>query len=1701
MTKQLNRLSTLAGILPEYVDNWNDTHRASEATQRDLLAAMGIDTSTPEAIDAAINEFELKPWHQPLAPVSVTRQPDPVRIHLRLPEQDGEKNIRWRIAYEHGGSEEGLLRPSNQPPVEKRDIDGVMHAAWTWEMPIVPETGYHWLELFIDDFLLASQTVIIAPQTCYQPASVSNGGRVWGPAIQLYAVRSERNWGIGDFTDLRLLVEQWGHQGADIIGLNPLHALFPHNPEHASPYSPSSRLFLNILYIDPENVEDFHECETVRAHVRTPEFQMRLEELRNTDMVDYTGVAAAKIPVLEMLYRHFRERHLEHGSDRANAFYAFRDQVGKNLYLYALFSALQEHFHKSDPSIWGWPVWPEAFHRHDSNEVRQFESAHQERIDFHIYLQWQACQQLGATGKRSYELGLGVGLYLDLAVSIDGGGSEAWSNHELYANGAGVGAPPERNNQLGQDWGLLPYVPERLRSMAYAPFIDTLRHNMCYAGALRLDHVMGLMRQYWVPSGKPATEGAYVLYPLDDLLGILALESQRNQCMIIGEDLGTVPDEVRAALAPMGTLSYRLLFEEKDANGDFIDPENYPVQALAAVTTHDWPTLAGYWDGRDIVRRTELNLFSSEESRRAQIVNRASERAVLLLALEQADLLPEGVTSSPSSLPTVTPEFIQAVHVYLARSPSMVLMVQLEDMLGVLDQINIPSTTTENPNWRRKLPLNVKTTMSDRRILELATALRQERPRTRTTPTRKRRLRIPQSTYRIQLNSSFGFRQAAELVPYLAQLGISHVYCSPYLKARPGSTHGYDIVDHQALNPEIGSDEDFDAFVSALKTHNMGQILDVVPNHMGVMGADNQWWLDVLENGPASVYAPYFDIDWHPLKDELAGKVLLPILGTSYGEILENAELKLNFDQETGSFSVWYYQHRLPVSPCQYPRLLRHRIAILETQASANKQSFTEISSLITAFENLPPRTVSAPDKILERNRDRELLKRRLAMLAQESETVREMIAETLADYNGQHNPQTAATLMHELLEAQAWRIANWRVASDEINYRRFFDINDLAALRIEDSNVFRATHQLVLELLSEGKIDGLRIDHPDGLYDPLQYFQRIQEHAAMRFIPSEGNKAVYIVVEKILAAHENLREDWPVHGTTGYDFCNLVNGLFVVPEAMPTLERTWRAFSEGRPDFEEMVYEGKQQMMKQAMSSELNVLAGQLSRISEMLPHTRDYTTNNLRNALAELIAMLPVYRTYVREGHTDELDRRYVEWAVGRAKKHSQVMDLSIYDFIAAILLLDAATWKDEAYAEAITAFAMKFQQVSSPVMAKGCEDTAFYRHHGLVSLNEVGGEPNRFGTSIRAFHAENERRLAKWPHAMLNTSTHDNKRSEDVRCRINVLTEIPDLWHNRVQRWRRLARIKKTHFGADAMNSLPEKYLLFQTLIGMMPPAEVDGDTWQDIIARVDAYMLKAAREAKVHTSWINPDEAYETALSEFVRSLLEPDNGNTFLADFLPFQRRIARWGMFNSLSQVLLKLTSPGVPDIYQGNELLDFSLVDPDNRRPVDYTKRWAMLNDMQENMSPNSENLAEKVRGLLDDMSDGRAKLYLTWRLLQTRRRWPRIFQSLSYTPLECTGQHAEHVCAYICGSGNANLIVVAPRWFVKLAPEDGDMPLGEKVWGDTAIEVPPHLAEKTGRNLLTQESVNTTPSAHASLTLKLADLLTSFPVALVAL
>ncbi|HSD61680.1 MAG TPA: 4-alpha-glucanotransferase, partial [Burkholderiales bacterium] len=757
---------------------------------------------------------------------------------------------------------------------------------------------------------------------------------------------------------------------------------------------------------------------------------------------------------------------------------------------------------------------------------------------FFQYLQWLAESQLAAVGRRAFELRLGVGLCQDLAIGADGGGAEVWADQALYASGARIGAPPDDFNLKGQDWGLPPWIPHRLHAAAYAPFIALLRQNMRAAGALRIDHVMALLRLYWIPEGGTPEAGTYVHYPLEDLLGILALESQRNRCLVIGEDLGTVPDALREALRPRGVLSYRLLYFEKDAVANFKAPPAFEGRAAVMAGTHDLPTLAGFWAGTDLEHRQRLGLFPSAEHYEQQVIARAQDRARLLLALQHEGLLPEGMSIDPVSLPELTPALAQALHRYLARTPACLLLLQLQDLLGEKEQVNLPGTTGAHPNWRRRLSLEIELWGEDSGIAALLEAVRAERgvslapaaPPASDLP-RAGDAAIPRATYRLQLHRGFTFADATRHVPYLAKLGISHCYCSPYLKARSGSPHGYDIIDHGAFNPEIGTREDFEGFVAALSAHHMGHILDMVPNHMGVMGRDNRWWLDVLENGPASRFAGFFDIDWAPLKPALRDKVLLPVLGDHYGNVLDRRELLLVFAPDTGAFAVDYHEHRFPVDPREYPLILGRRLPALEARLAPDCPGLAEFQSLITAFGNLPPRADRSEAAVTARHRDKELLKRRLANLVDRDADINWYLLERLREFNGTPDYPADTALLHQLLEAQAYRLAYWRVASDEINYRRFFDINELASLRMENADVFEATHELVMALIAEGKLQGLRIDHPDGLYDPAQYFTRLQARLGAPAGGAGGQrdaKPLYVVAEKILSRGEELPAEWP---------------------------------------------------------------------------------------------------------------------------------------------------------------------------------------------------------------------------------------------------------------------------------------------------------------------------------------------------------------------------------------------------------------------------------------------------------------------------------------------------------------------------------------------------------------------------------------------
>jgi (1->4)-alpha-D-glucan 1-alpha-D-glucosylmutase len=953
--------------------------------------------------------------------------------------------------------------------------------------------------------------------------------------------------------------------------------------------------------------------------------------------------------------------------------------------------------------------------------------------------------------------------------------------------------------------------------------------------------------------------------------------------------------------------------------------------------------------------------------------------------------------------------------------------------------------------------------------------------------------KVPIATYRLQFNRDFTFRRAAELVPYLAALGISHCYASPYLRARPGSMHGYDIIDHNTLNPEIGSPEDYEHFVAELHKHGMGQILDIVPNHMGVMGSDSAWWLDVLENGEASVYAEFFDIAWDPIKAELQGKVLIPILDAQYGDALESGALKLSFDAERGEFSIFcYQQHRFPLDPKEYPRILTLGIERLEQRLGPTHEDLLELQSVSTAFGHLADRHDLSPEKKAERAREKEVQKRRLAALAARSAEVREFLAQNVQKLNGIEGDPQSFEGLHELIKAQPFRLAQWRAAADDINYRRFFDVNDLAGLRQENELVFSATHRFVLELIAVGKVDGLRIDHPDGLYDPAQYFRSLRS-ALTAIAPAGRTVPTYVVAEKILTGDERLRKDWPIQGTTGYEFGSLVNGLFVDPTAESKMERTYRAFVGEATDFGDLVYRCKKLILIVSLASELNVLANALSRIALSNRHTCDFTLNSLRSALADIAASFPVYRTYLNGTQVSDSDRQSIERAISTARKRSHAADLTIFDFIQRMLLLEMNGHATPEYRRAVLRFAMKFQQFSGAVAAKGMEDTAFYRYNRLVSLNEVGDDPRHFGTTVEEFHRANRRRAQCWPASMLATSTHDSKRSEDVRLRINVLSEIPALWRLSLRHWRKWNRTRRRLVDGVPAPSRNHESLLYQTLVGTWPFETLDEAGWQQFSERIEQYMVKAMREGKDGTSWANPNLAYEAATTKFIRSLLLQRKRNRFASEFPDFHRRIARIAMFHGLSETLLKLTSPGVPDIYQGNEIWTFDLVDPDNRRPVDYERRRTLLRELPEDVE--GRDGAVDARKLMDHLEGGAAKLFLIRKTLGVRQQHCKLFGSGDYLPLEVQGGQSNHICSFLRHKDGEVAIVAVPRLCAILLGEKASSPIGGELWGDTELRLPDPWRGLRYRNVFTGEWLTIGDGGQG---IKISAMLANFPVAL---
>jgi len=942
-------------------------------------------------------------------------------------------------------------------------------------------------------------------------------------------------------------------------------------------------------------------------------------------------------------------------------------------------------------------------------------------------------------------------------------------------------------------------------------------------------------------------------------------------------------------------------------------------------------------------------------------------------------------------------------------------------------------------------------------------------------------LRIPAATYRLQFNSGFRFGDARALIPYLQKLGITELYASPLFQARRGSTHGYDVTDPTRLNPELGSREEFDLLVDELKQHGMGLLLDIVPNHMAA-SPENPWWADVLENGPSSPYASYFDIDWCPVNEALADKVLLPILGAPYGSVLENQDLVIGLDGE--GFYLRYYDTRLPIHVKSYRAILAHRIDTVKAALGKSHPAFQALVDLIDAIQRLPGKRAYHWEKAGQRHRGEEGVKQRLWHFYISHPEIKTYLDDNMRIFNGKKGDPTSFDLLDQLIADQAYRLSFWRVAREHMNYRRFFDISDLVCVRVEDPQVFEATHTLILELVKAGKVTGLRADHIDGLYDPLGYFCMLRS----RIAPSSS---LYVLAEKILVGDETLPVEWPVSGTTGYEFARSVNGIFVDPKGMKSLDKIYARFTGLQRAFPDVVYEQKRRIMEELFTGEVHTLGHRLRLLAEEDRHACDLPLQTLLQALVEVTACLPVYRTYIRDFQVSPQDRACVEHAMEEAERRNASLGSPVCDFLRRVFLLDFPPSLSTDQKDTWLHFVRRWQQFTGPIMAKGLEDTSLYVYNRLVSLNEVGGDPAADRLSVEVFHRHNAAIRENWPYTLTATSTHDTKRSQDVRARINVLSEIPQAWSKCLGRWNRWNRAKKRRVNGQSVPNPNEEILLYQAMVGGWPLLRAEVPAFKE---RLKAYVIKAAKEAKVHTSWIDPNPDYEHALGTFVDAIFKPSTQNKFLPDFLKFQKRIAFYGAFNALGQVLLKIGAPGVPDFYQGTELWDFSLVDPDNRRLVDFKKRVRLLEDFTRR---ETEGLPPFVSELLGRWQDGQMKLFITAKALEYRRKQSTLFLEGDYLPLYASGRRKEHVCAFARRHERSWVVVVVPRLVTKLVTP-GKLPLGPDAWG-TGRLILPREAPGRWQNVLTGETVRVT-SAFRRKFLALKTVFQGAPVALLS-
>jgi (1->4)-alpha-D-glucan 1-alpha-D-glucosylmutase len=929
-------------------------------------------------------------------------------------------------------------------------------------------------------------------------------------------------------------------------------------------------------------------------------------------------------------------------------------------------------------------------------------------------------------------------------------------------------------------------------------------------------------------------------------------------------------------------------------------------------------------------------------------------------------------------------------------------------------------------------------------------------------------MNIPTATYRLQFNPQFGFQNAARIVPYLADLGISHIYASPIFKARKGSSHGYDGVDPNQLNAELGTENDFKELHRKLSRKKIRWLQDIVPNHMAYDYA-NRMLMDVLQNGPSSRYYTFFDIEWDQAQKAAHKRLMAPFLGDRFARCLQNGELKLSFDDF--GFAVNYYQLRLPLKMESYAKLLKPISAKLRIKLGNEHANYAAFTNVIKRLDNL-----SVSKSTQKHRAEVGWIKSNLKDLYNANAVIRRCFEEVLRVYNAGGKKGGRRDDLGKLLSEQIFRLCYWKIANEQINYRRFFDINELICLRQENREVFDTTHRLIKKLVDEGYVNGVRIDHLDGLADPAEYLRLLSRHLGDTFI----------LVEKILQPEESLPASWPVLGSTGYDFTFRVNGLFCVTKNEKKFDKIYEAFSGQTAGFEQIVSGCKRQVLKNQLGSDLNNLAERIKKVAGQAVGGCAMDFQRLREGLTEILVCFPVYRTYIDRKGPAGIDRICIREAVASAIRARPEL-ASALTYIRGLLIGKVCTPPGEdnpATAEDAGKIIMRFQQLTAPLTAKGFEDTALYVYNRLVSLNEVGGDPRQFGCSANGFHRFIKKRARYWPYSMNSTATHDSKRGEDVRARINVLSELPEEWENHLRSWHTLNRKNRLRVDGEEVPDPNEEYMLYQTLLGAYP-AEGPSDNY--FVSRISQYLVKAVREAKIHSSWTEVNTEYEAALVSFAQKILHPAEGAPFLKAFLPFFKRVAFYGVWNTLSQTLLKITAPGVPDFYQGTELFDFHLVDPDNRRPVDFEKRKQFLEEILAEFSSDPMGL---IRGLLAHRNDGRIKLFLIARALQTRNEQKELFQRGSYVPLAATGKFKAHIIAFARAYKNCRSITVMPRLLTGLVKENQN-PLGRRVWQDTEII----FAGKTAslwKNIFTAEMLR------AKSSLKIGRILQHFPCAL---